>query len=93
MFNIVNIVLVIFLYLIINNLLFYKENFECNVKMNSMETCFRRTQRQNGLKINEAKKLRKEINKSIKDIRAMALKQEEKIASNRQGVNGLLENK
>ena len=52
--------------------------------MNSMETCFRRTQRQNGLKINEAKKLRKEIYKSIKDIRAMALKQEEKIASNRQ---------
>ena len=55
--------------------------------------CFRRTQKQNGLKISEAKKLRKEINKSIKKVRAMALKQEEKIGTNRQGVNGLLENK
>ena len=90
MLNIVNIVLVIFLFLIINNLLFYKENFECDVKMNSMETCFRRTQKQNGLKISEAKKRRKDIYKSIKKIRAMALKQEEKIGLNRQGVNGLL---
>ena len=78
MLNIVNIVLVLFLFIIINHFLFYKENFECDVNLTSKETCFRRTQKQNGLKIKELKKL--------------AGKSEKKIGQNRQGVKGLQDN-
>jgi uncharacterized protein YpmB len=89
MINIVNIILVIFLYLIINHFLFYKENFECNVKLNSAETCFRRTQKQNSLKINEAKTMRKQIYKMIKGLKKLANKSEKQIGINRQSVKGL----
>ena len=92
MLNIVNIVLVLFLFIIINHFLFYKENFECDVNLTSKETCFRRTQKQNGLKINEAKSMRKEIYKMMKELKKLAAKSEKKIASNRQGVKGLQNN-
>jgi len=92
MLNIVNIVLVLFLFIIINHFLSYQENFECDVNLTSKETCFRRTQKQNGLKINEAKSMRKEIYKMMKELKKLASKSEKKIASNRQGVKGLQEN-
>jgi len=92
MLNIVNIVLVLFLFIIINHFLSYQENFECDVNLTSKETCFRRTQKQNGLKINEAKSMRKEIYKIMKELKKLASKSEKKIASNRQGVKGLQEN-
>ena len=92
MLNIVNIVLVLFLFIIINHFLSYQENFECDVNLKSKETCFRRTQKQNGLKINEAKSMRKEIYKMMKELKKLASKSEKKIASNRQGVKGLQEN-
>ena len=89
MLNIVNVVLIIFLFLIINHFLSFKENFKCDINLHSVETCFRRTQKQNSLKINEAKSGRKEIYKMMKEIKKLANKSEEKIASNRQGVKGL----
>lgn len=92
MLNIVNIVLVLFLFIIINHFLSYEENFECDVNLTSKETCFRRTQKQNSLKINEAKSMRKEIYKMIKELKKSASKSEKKIASNRQGVKGLQNN-
>jgi len=92
MLNIVNIVLVLFLFIIINHFLSYKENFECDVNLTSKETCFRRTQKQNSLKINEAKSMRKEIYKMMKELKKLASQSEKKIASNRQGVKGLQNN-
>jgi predicted Holliday junction resolvase-like endonuclease len=92
MLNIVNIVLVLFLFIIINHFLSYQENFECDVNLTSKETCFRRTQKQNGLKINEAKSMRKEIYKMMKELKKLAGKSEKKIAQNRQGVKGLQNN-
>tara|TARA_B110000003_G_scaffold44401_1_gene41968 strand:+ start:2243 stop:2524 length:282 start_codon:yes stop_codon:yes gene_type:complete len=92
MLNIVNIVLVLFLFIIINHFLFYKENFECDVNLTSKETCFRRTQKQNSLKINEAKSMRKEIYKAMKELKKLAGKSEKKIGQNRQGVKGLQDN-
>jgi len=93
MFNIVNIVIVIFLGLIIHHfLLNNKESFDCDVKLNSLESCFRRTQKQNGLKINEAKSTKKQIDKIINDVKKMANKHEAKIGRNRQGVVGLQQN-
>jgi len=92
MFDIVNIVLFIFLTLIINHLLNKKENFECNVDMQDLETCFKRTQQQNSLKINEAKSKRKNIMKTMKELKDKLLKNEALIAQNRKGIVGLQEN-
>jgi len=89
MFDIINIVLFIFLSLIINHLLTNKENFECDVNMHDLETCFKRTQQQNTLKINEAKSKRKSIMKSIKQLKDLSLKNEVIIGRNRKGVVGL----
>lgn len=70
-----------------------KEYFECDINVNDLETCFKRTQKQNSLKIKEAKTTQKSVAKILADVKKMALKQEEKIVSNRQGVIGLQENR
>jgi uncharacterized protein Smg (DUF494 family) len=62
------------------------------VNLTSKETCFRRTQKQNSLKINEAKSMRKEIYKTMKELKKLAGKSEKKIIQNRQGVKGLQDN-
>ena len=92
MFDIVNIIIFIFLTLIINHLLNNKENFECNVNMQDLETCFKRTQQQNSLKINEAKSKRKNIMKLINQLKDKVLKNEALIVQNRKGVVGLQQN-
>ena len=92
MFDIVNIVIFIFLSLIINHLLNNKENFECDVNLHDLETCFKRTQQQNSLKINEAKSKRKSIMKSLNKLKDLSIKNEALIAQNRKGVVGLQEN-
>ena len=93
MLNIVNVVLVLFLFIIINHFLSYEENFECNVNLTSKETCFRRTQKQNGLKIKEAKTTQKTVAKILADVKKIAETNEGKIASNRRGVIGLQQNR
>ena len=90
----INIVIVLFgglimLHVLSNN----KEYFECDINVNDLETCFKRTQKQNSLKIKEAKTTRKSVAKILADVKKMAEKQEEKIISNRKGVVGLQENK
>jgi Skp family chaperone for outer membrane proteins len=70
-----------------------KEYFDCDININDLETCFKRTQNQNGLKIKEAKTTQKTVAKILADVKKMAEKQEGKIATNRQGVIGLQENK
>lgn len=92
MFDIVNIVIFIFLSLIINHLLNNKESFECNVNLYDLETCFKRTQQQNSLKINEAKSKKKNIMKLINQLKDKLLKNEVLIVQNRKGVVGLQEN-
>ena len=92
MFDIVNIIIFIFLTLIINHLLNNKENFECNVNMQDLETCFKRTQQQNSLKINEAKSKRKNVMKLINQLKDKVLKNEALIVQNRKGVVGLQQN-
>jgi hypothetical protein len=95
MFDIlINIIIIIFLGLIMyhtisNN----KEFFDCDVKMNDLETCFRRTQKQNGLKIKEAKTTQKTVAKILAEVKKIAEKNEGKIMSNRRGVVGLQENR
>ena len=70
-----------------------KEFFECDINVNDLETCFKRTQKQNSLKIKEAKTTQKSVAKILADVKKMANKQEEKIISNRRGVIGLEENR
>jgi len=70
-----------------------KEYFDCDINVNDLETCFKRTQKQNGLKIKEAKTTQKSVAKILADVKKMAAKQEEKIMTNRKGVIGLQENK
>ena len=69
-----------------------KEFFECDINVNDLETCFKRTQKQNSLKIKEAKTTKKSVAKILADVKKMADKQEEKIISNRKGVIGLQQN-
>tara|TARA_B100001093_G_scaffold520098_1_gene612674 strand:- start:6018 stop:6302 length:285 start_codon:yes stop_codon:yes gene_type:complete len=92
MFDIVNIVIFVFLSLIINHLLSNKENFECDVNLHDLETCFKRTQQQNSLKINEAKSKKKNIMKLINQLKDNSLKNEVLITQNRKGVVGLQQN-
>ena len=95
MFNIlINIIIVLFLGLIMNHIISNnKEYFDCDVKMNDLETCFRRTQQQNGLKLKEAKTTKKTVAKILADVKKISEKNEAKIASNRRGVVGLQQNK
>ena len=47
----INIIIILFLGLIMYHVISNnKEFFDCDVKMNDLETCFRRTQKQNGFK-------------------------------------------
>ena len=90
----INIVIVLFGGLIMLHVLSSnKEYFECDINVNDMETCFKRTQKQNSLKIKEAKTTQKSVAKILADVKKMAEKQEEKIVSNRKGVVGLQQNK
>tara|TARA_B100000902_G_scaffold376378_1_gene407380 strand:- start:1297 stop:1623 length:327 start_codon:yes stop_codon:yes gene_type:complete len=69
-----------------------KEYFDCDINMNDLEKCFKRTQKQNSLKIKEAKTTQKSVAKILADVKKMASKHEEKIISNRKGVIGLQQN-
>lgn len=90
----INIIIVFFGGLLIYNCLSNnKEFFECDININDLETCFKRTQKQNSLKIKEAKTTQKSVAKILADVKKMAEKQEEKIISNRKGVIGLQENR
>ena len=90
----INIVIVLFGGLIMLHVLSSnKEYFECDINVSDLETCFKRTQKQNGLKIKEAKTTQKSVAKILADVKKMAAKQEEKILTNRKGVIGLQENK
>ena len=90
----INIVIVLFGGLIMLHVLSSnKEYFECDINVNDLETCFKRTQKQNSLKIKEAKTTQKSVAKILADVKKMAEKQEEKIISNRKGVVGLQQNK
>ena len=90
----INIVIVLFGGLIMLHVLSSnKEYFECDINVNDLETCFKRTQKQNSLKIKEAKTTQKSVAKILADVKKMAEKQEEKIVSNRKGVVGLQQNK
>ncbi len=70
-----------------------KEYFDCDINVNDLEACFKRTQKQNSLKLKEAKTTQKSVAKILTDVKKMAEKQEGKIVTNRQGVIGLQENK
>ena len=90
----INIIIIIFGGLIMYHVLSSnKEYFDCDINVNDLETCFKRTQKQNGLKIKEAKTTQKSVAKILADVKKMAAKQEEKILTNRKGVIGLQENK
>jgi len=91
---ITNIIIIFFCGLIMFHVLSNnKEYFDCDINVNDLETCFKRTQKQNGLKIKEAKTTQKSVAKILADVKKMAAKQEEKIMTNRKGVIGLQENK
>ena len=90
----INIVIVLFGGLIMLHVLSSnKEYFDCDINVNDLETCFKRTQKQNSLKIKEAKTTQKSVAKILADVKKMADKQEQKIMSNRKGVVGLQQNK
>ena len=90
----INIIIIIFGGLIMYHVLSSnKEYFDCDINVNDLETCFKRTQKQNSLKIKEAKTTQKSVAKILADVKKMAEKNEGKIISNRKGVIGLQENK
>jgi len=90
----INIIIVFFFGLIMYHVISNnKEHFECDVKMNDLETCFRRTQQQNGLKIKEAKTTQNTVAKILASVKKISEKNEVKIVSNRRGVVGLQQNK
>ena len=89
----INIVIVLFGGLIMFHVLSSnKEYFDCDINVSDLETCFKRTQKQNGLKIKEAKTTQKSVAKILADVKKMAEKNEGKIVSNRKGVVGLQQN-
>jgi len=90
----INIIIIIFGGFILHHVLSSnKEYFDCDINMNDLEKCFKRTQNQNSLKIKEAKTTQKSVAKILTDVKKMAEKQESKIITHRQGVIGLQENK
>ena len=90
----INIIIVIFGGFIMHHVLSSnKEYFDCDINVNDLEACFKRTQKQNSLKLKEAKTTQKSVAKILTDVKKMASKHEEKIISNRKGVIGLQENK
>ena len=89
MFSLINVIIFFFLFLIINHFLFNnKENFECDLNLDA-ETCFKKTQKSNSVKINNAKSLQKVVSKSIDEVKKLRDKLEARAVKNRKAIVGL----